>query len=266
MAGRLRMVASRKVTLDDGSQRQLARLGTRLGARVIDTILVSVGAWLLGRIGGGIIILDILPDVGVFGLIIVILVIILGYEVTMIALKGQTVGKMMVGIKVVRAADGHIPGWGKSFGRFLVPQLPALIPARASTAASAIWPSASQAVWCSTGRPRSGGGSINPMSSRRARARRAMSSNRVSVSPYIAPVIGAVVTLTIVVGRPHVDHQFADPDRYPLHVLQVVENVSAREGLCGRSGGRLRYRVLAVKYSVDRGGGSGRSGGGDLRR
>ena len=64
----------------------------------------------------------------VFGLALTVLVITLLYEVTMIALRGQTVGKMMVGIRVVRADDGDIPDWGKSIGRWLVLVLPGLIP------------------------------------------------------------------------------------------------------------------------------------------
>ena len=63
-----------------------------------------------------------------FGLALTVLVITLLYEVTMIALRGQTVGKMMVGIRVVRADDGDIPDWGKSIGRWLVLVLPGLIP------------------------------------------------------------------------------------------------------------------------------------------
>ena len=35
---------------------------------------------------------------------------------------------MMVGIKVVRADDGGIRGWGKSIGRWMVLVLPSLIP------------------------------------------------------------------------------------------------------------------------------------------
>ena len=39
-------------------------------------------------------------------------------------------------------------------------------PARTARAASAIWPAADHAARCSTGRPRSAGGSMNPTSSR----------------------------------------------------------------------------------------------------
>ncbi len=45
------------------------------------------------------------------------------YEPVMIAVKGQTLGKMAVSIKVVRADNGLVPGAGKSFGRWLIPFL-----------------------------------------------------------------------------------------------------------------------------------------------
>jgi uncharacterized RDD family membrane protein YckC len=38
--------------------------------------------------------------------------------VILIALKGATLGKMAVGIRVVRVVDGQVPGWGPSFARW----------------------------------------------------------------------------------------------------------------------------------------------------
>ena len=48
---------------------------------------------------------------------------------TMIAVRGQTVGKMLTGVRVIRADNGDVPGWGKSIGRWLVLTLPSQIPA-----------------------------------------------------------------------------------------------------------------------------------------
>jgi uncharacterized RDD family membrane protein YckC len=45
----------------------------------------------------------------------------LAYEVGLIALKGQTVGKMVMRIKVVREMDGQAPGWGPAVLRYLIP-------------------------------------------------------------------------------------------------------------------------------------------------
>ena len=50
------------------------------------------------------------------------------YEVTMIALKGQTLGKMATSIKVVRADNGLLPGWGKSIGRWIIPIILLFVP------------------------------------------------------------------------------------------------------------------------------------------
>ena len=46
----------------------------------------------------------------------------------MIALKGQTLGKMATSIKVVRADNGLVPGWGKSIGRWIIPAALGFIP------------------------------------------------------------------------------------------------------------------------------------------
>ena len=50
------------------------------------------------------------------------------YEVTMIALKGQTLGKMAASIKVIRADNGLLPGWGKSIGRWIIPIILLFVP------------------------------------------------------------------------------------------------------------------------------------------
>ena len=64
----------------------------------------------------------------VFGLALLFLLVTLLYETTMIAMRGQTVGKMLTGVRVIRADDGGLPGWGKSIGRWLVLTLPSQIP------------------------------------------------------------------------------------------------------------------------------------------
>jgi uncharacterized RDD family membrane protein YckC len=49
------------------------------------------------------------------------------YEVAFVAVKGQTPGKMLMKVKVVRDVDGQIPGWGPAFMRWL-PTLVSLVP------------------------------------------------------------------------------------------------------------------------------------------
>ena len=50
------------------------------------------------------------------------------YELVMIALRGQTLGKMVMGIKVVRLDNGQVLGFGRAFIRQLVPLLAGLVP------------------------------------------------------------------------------------------------------------------------------------------
>ena len=50
------------------------------------------------------------------------------YEVTMIATRGQTLGKMAAHIMVIRSDSGLQPGWGKSLGRWALPYGMGIIP------------------------------------------------------------------------------------------------------------------------------------------
>ena len=122
--------------LGTGGTVELASVGARLGARVLDWLIMAVGYVILLVIGLG----------AAFGagsdseeasalsigaiVVTVLLIAIVGilYEVTLIALKGQTVGKMATSIKVVRADNGLVPGWGKSIGRWAIPAVLAFIP------------------------------------------------------------------------------------------------------------------------------------------
>jgi uncharacterized RDD family membrane protein YckC len=42
------------------------------------------------------------------------------YVISFTAMKGQTVGKMALSIRVARIEDGMAPGWGKAVGRWFV--------------------------------------------------------------------------------------------------------------------------------------------------
>lgn len=119
---------------------QLASAGARLGARIIDIVIMVVVAIVLIIIGilalFGVSSEDSLTDdeteIGfafLFGTWAVIALIGLLYEVVMIATRGQTLGKMMTSVKVVRADNGLVPGWGKSIGRWIIPAVLNFIPA-----------------------------------------------------------------------------------------------------------------------------------------
>ena len=113
-----------RVTLGNGEVRNLASPGKRLAARIIDGALVLVAAVFLSAVIRG-------SDsffLRFFLFMVVVFFLLLLYEPTLIALRGQTLGKAMMNVKVVGAEDGEIPGWGKSLGRWLLPGLLSLIP------------------------------------------------------------------------------------------------------------------------------------------
>lgn len=117
-------------TLGVGGTVELAGPGARLGARILDVLIMIVGVIVLAAIGiAGATGMD---DSGTVATLLVttLLASIIGilYEVTLIATRGQTLGKMATKIKVVRADNGMVPGWGKSFGRWIIPLVVSLVP------------------------------------------------------------------------------------------------------------------------------------------
>ena len=130
-------------TLGAGETLQLATPGARLGARIIDWIILGLVLIVLAivlfvsfsrasfefNLFGPAMTEEeqaaenrVIATVGVASAAIVML-----YEVALIAWRGQTVGKMATRIKVVRKDNGLVPGWGKSAGRWLVPAIPGLV-------------------------------------------------------------------------------------------------------------------------------------------
>ena len=120
--------------LATGEHVKLARPLRRLGARLLDGLLIAVGLTVVPILFfGGLVASgaegEAAVGIGFVGLLLVALIAGIGYEVTLTALWGQTLGKRMTGIKVINAANGGVPGWGKSLGRWAIPGLiPALIP------------------------------------------------------------------------------------------------------------------------------------------
>ncbi|PJE94792.1 RDD family protein [Streptomyces carminius] len=62
-----------------------------------------------------------------FAMLALFAVLLLLYEWLMIAFKGATVGKMVLGLKVVREADGRLPGVGGGFIRYIIPVVGAFL-------------------------------------------------------------------------------------------------------------------------------------------
>jgi uncharacterized RDD family membrane protein YckC len=114
---------------------EFASMGRRFGARVIDWVIMTVVLIVLGAIifgataaGGGFDNYDSQTGNGAgaalavayFGFLFLVFVVTVGYEFVLIAVRGQTLGKQAVGIKVVREVDGQPPGWLASFLRMLI--------------------------------------------------------------------------------------------------------------------------------------------------
>lgn len=118
-------------TLGTGGTVELAGAGSRLGARIIDWVLLVVISLVLIVAGGLALIGQDIGDTAetdnstraFLGLFLAICAIALLYEVGLTAARGQTLGKMATRIRVVRADNGLLPGWGQSFGRWVVPSV-----------------------------------------------------------------------------------------------------------------------------------------------
>ncbi|WP_346776508.1 RDD family protein [Streptomyces sp. HNM0574] len=131
----------------------LATMGQRFAARLIDGLITSVIMGLLMGLGMASA-LGIASDVedcgtytdpgynsciqeqqdaasgmvgGFFMLLLAFAVFMLLYEWLMISFKGATFGKMAMGLRVVKEADGNVPGPGSGFLRYLVPMAANLV-------------------------------------------------------------------------------------------------------------------------------------------
>lgn len=146
-------------TLEEAPVYKPATIGSRLRSRVLDSLLCTVACvglllaadWIvLSGFGVGFVSVGVLesdppqlsvgirtlamPDSDFWAVVfllywpIVLLVPILLYEVPLIALRGQTAGKMLNNARVVAIKTGKAPGWGRSFARWAVLGLPLLVP------------------------------------------------------------------------------------------------------------------------------------------
>ncbi|MFF5895134.1 RDD family protein [Streptomyces argenteolus] len=123
---------------------QVATMGRRLGARAIDGVVIGVLYGILSAIGlaGALGIAESTDDCGTYmdpgyqdcvneasagiiatmlGMILIFALITLLYEWLMIAFLGATVGKMAVGLRVVKENTGQNPGIGGGFIRYIIP-------------------------------------------------------------------------------------------------------------------------------------------------
>ena len=113
----------------------MASFGKRVAARALDTALKAVAA----IVAAVVVVLSLwewltesfsfwgdsepLPGSAVAGLLVAgaILLAIPVYEIAMVAVRGQTLGKRASNIKVVRLDSNDPPGWGRAIGRWFLP-------------------------------------------------------------------------------------------------------------------------------------------------
>ena len=115
-----------------GEAENLASVGRRVIARIVDFGLFFVAAIALGVFfapaGNDGSAADTLADTNVATSVSLILLVVgMAYEVGLIATRGQTIGKIVMNIRVVNADSGAIPAAGSSFVRWAVPSVFALI-------------------------------------------------------------------------------------------------------------------------------------------
>lgn len=97
----------------------LASPWARLGARLVDGVVVLA------------LTLPLWPAVGTSPLLVLqLLALLVGavYEVAFVTRRGQTPGKMLLGVRVVVAGTDHVPDLGRAVTRWGVPTALSLVP------------------------------------------------------------------------------------------------------------------------------------------
>ena len=125
---------TKQAVLGTGGSVELAGRGSRLGAKIIDWVILIVVSIVLGAILLADDLIDSLSDsmagrdssmgAGFYLSLVFLILVVAAYDIVLVATRGQTLGKMATRIKVVRADDGELPGWDKSAMRWLVPGIP----------------------------------------------------------------------------------------------------------------------------------------------
>jgi len=128
---------------------KVATMGLRLGARLIDGLAIGVVYGIISAIGlaGAMGLAKSTEDctygtagydacmndasagfvATMFSMLAILGLITLLYEWLMISLVGATVGKMALGLKVIKEDSGQVPGLGAGFIRYIIPIVGALL-------------------------------------------------------------------------------------------------------------------------------------------
>ena len=105
----------------------LASIGQRIGARLLDGLIIGLPLTVLVFAAS-----DISEDTKTVSTPLWVQLVAAAvsalYEIVLIHVWGQTVGKRVLGIKVVRVTDGALPDWTAAIVRYVLPVVPVLIP------------------------------------------------------------------------------------------------------------------------------------------
>ncbi len=105
----------------------LATIGQRIGARLLDGLIIGLPFTVLIFLVSDVSEDRNTIDTPLWAPILATVVAAL-YEVILVRKWGQTLGKRILNIKVVRVTDGNLPDWTASLVRYLLPVVPLLIP------------------------------------------------------------------------------------------------------------------------------------------
>ncbi len=115
---------------------KVATFGQRVLARILDFVILGVLYMVITFLGIGAASQTVDPVTGevsgggltaIFVSYMILLTLGIAYEVVLIAIKGQTLGKMVMGVKVIQQANGQVAGWGPSFIRYLIPTVASML-------------------------------------------------------------------------------------------------------------------------------------------
>lgn len=121
-----------RMRLANGRLVVLADAGRRCWARVLDMVVLVPALWMYLGARWSLIWHDFAqidrslqsdPPAQLYVLLWVGMAVLVLYEPVMVARWGATVGKLSMGIRVVRMADASAPGLARSFARVLVPSV-----------------------------------------------------------------------------------------------------------------------------------------------
>lgn len=120
--------ASGKSALDESKRLELAPRSHRLAARIVDWFAAGVVLTVIERSAWGSSFEDDASTLQFFLWAALFAVIAAVYEIALVATRGQTFGKFIMGISVTQVNSTLRPGWQRSAKRFAIPYLLLLIP------------------------------------------------------------------------------------------------------------------------------------------